>query len=163
MTLYAHFANRAELVDAVTSKAISEGDAALEALDLLSGDPRDGLIRLIRASWLSIVQIGSLTTAAATTLSAERMLELHRGPALRVEQLIERGRSVGVFRTDLPTTWLVGTLHRLMHGAAADVDAGRLGERDAAPTIAATALAALTPPGQPVPSVGGARSRGGRA
>lgn len=153
VTVYAHFANRAELVDAATSKAILEGDEALDALDLLSGDPREGLVRLIRASWVSIVQIGSLMAAAAGTLTPERMLELHEGPARRVEQLIEQGRAVGEFRTDLPTVWLVGTLHRLMHGAATDVAAGHLNERDAATTIAATALAAFTPPGRPVPSI----------
>lgn len=143
-------------------KAIREGDAALDVLDVRSGDPRENLVRLIRASWVSIVQIGSLMTAAATTLTPERMLELHEGPARRVEQLIEQGRAAGVFRTDLPTAWLVGTLHRLMHGAATDVDTGHLSERDAATTIAATALAALNPPGQPVPSVsdGKRRSRG---
>ena len=152
VTVYAHFTNRAELIDAVTLRAITEGDAALSAVDL-SGDPREGLVRLVRASWLSIVQIGSLMSAAATTLTPQRILELHSGPALRVEQLIERGRAAGAFRTDLPTAWLIGTLHRLMHGAAADVDAGHLSERAAATTIAATALAAFTPPGQPVPSV----------
>lgn len=157
VTVYAHFTGRAELVDAVASRAVAEGHAALEALDL-SGDPRDGLVQLIRQSWLSIVQIGSLMTAAASVLTPERLLQLHRDPALRVEQLIERGRTVGVFRTDLPTTWLVGTMHRVMHGAAADVDAGRLKADAAADTIAATMLAAFTPPGQTVPS----RSTGSR-
>jgi hypothetical protein len=83
------------------------------------------------------------------------MLELHKRPASRVERLIERGRTAGVFRSDLPTSWLVGTLHRVMHGAADEIEAGRLSADDAAQTIAATALAAFTPPGQPVPHVEG--------
>jgi hypothetical protein len=60
-----------------------------------------------------------------------------------------------VFRSDLPTSWLVGTLHRVMHGAADEIEAGRLSADDAARAIAATALAAFTPPGQPVPHVEG--------
>lgn len=152
VTLYGHFASRAELVDAVVARAVEEGDAALDALDL-SGDPRDALVRLVAQSWLTIVQIGSLMTAALETLSPERMLELHERPATRVERLVERGRRDGVFRTDLPASWLVGTLHRVMNGAAAEIEAGRLEPDDAAATIAATALAAFTPPGQPVPSV----------
>lgn len=152
VTLYGHFANRAELVDSVVARAIEEGDEALDALDL-GGDPREALVRLVQQSWLTIVQIGSLMTAALETLSPERMLELHECPATRVERLVERGRKSGVFRTDLPASWLVGTLHRVMNGAAAEIDARRLAPDDAAATIAATALAAFTPPGQPVPSV----------
>ncbi|KZM79250.1 TetR/AcrR family transcriptional regulator [Cellulosimicrobium sp. I38E] len=158
VTLYGHFAGRAELVDAVVARAIEEGDEALDALDL-SGDPREALVRLVRQSWLTIVQIGALMTAATEVLSPERMLELHERPATRVERLVERGRKAGAFRTDLPASWLVGTLHRVMHGAAAEIEAGRLAPDDAAVTIAATVLAAFTPPGQPVPHVpGGATS-----
>jgi AcrR family transcriptional regulator len=154
VTLYGHFANRAELIDAVVARAIEEGDEALDVLDL-SGDPRDALVRLIRHSWWGMVQICSLMTAAGATLSPDRMLELHKRPASRVERLIERGRTTGVFRSDLPTSWLVGTLHRVMHGAADEIEAGRLSADDAAQAIAATALAAFTPPGQPVPHVEG--------
>ena len=152
VTLYGHFASRAQLIDAVVARAIEEGDEALEALDL-SGDPRAALVRLIGASWLTLVQIGSLVTAAETTLDRERMRELHQRPASRVEWLVERGRAEEVFRTDLPTPWLVGTLHRVMHGAAAEIQAGRLASDDAAAVIAATVLAAYTPPGGRVPPV----------
>ncbi|MCO7271856.1 TetR/AcrR family transcriptional regulator [Cellulosimicrobium cellulans] len=152
VTLYGHFANRAVLVDAVVARAIEEGDAALDAVDL-TGDPRDALVRLVRQSWLTIVQVGSLLTAATEALGPERVLALHARPASRVERLVERGRADGVFRADLPTSWLVGTLHRVMHGAAEEIDAGRLAPDDAATTITATVLAAFTPPGTPVPAV----------
>lgn len=151
VTLYGHFSSRAELIDAVVARAIEEGDAALDALDL-NGDPRRALARLIEQSWLTLVQIGSLVTAAESALSAERMHELHERPASRVERLVERGRAEGVFRTDLPTSWLVGTLHRVMHGAAAEIAAGRLTQEDAASVIASTVLAAYTPPGMVVPT-----------
>lgn len=158
VTLYGHFASRAELVDAVVARAIEEGDAALDQVDL-SGDARDALVRLVEQRWLTIVQIGSLVTAAFDALSEERMRELHARPMQRVECLVERGRADGAFRTDLPATWLVGTLHRLMHGAAAEIEAGRLAPVEAATTIAATALAAFTPPGRPVPEVGALATR----
>lgn len=154
VTLYGHFGNRAELIDAVVSRAVEEGDAALDALDL-SGDPREALVRLVRESWLAITRIGALMTAASATLSPERMLALHARPASRVERLVERGREAGVFRTDLPASWLVGTLHRVMHGAADDIAAGHLEPARAADVIAATALAAFTPPGERVPEVAG--------
>ncbi|ACQ78692.1 transcriptional regulator, TetR family [Beutenbergia cavernae DSM 12333] len=152
ITLYGHFASRAELVDAVVARTIAEGDAALDEVDL-TGDAREALVRLIGSSWLLIVQIGALMTVAAATLPPERMLELHAGPVSRVESLIDRGRAEGAFRTDVPSSWLAGTLHRLMHGASVEIDAGRLAPHDAAATIAATALAAFTAPGETVPSV----------
>jgi hypothetical protein len=40
-----------------------------------------------------------------------------------------------------------------MHGAAADVDAGRIEADSAADAIATTALAAFTPPGGTVPTI----------
>ncbi|WP_448002991.1 TetR/AcrR family transcriptional regulator [Agromyces bauzanensis] len=151
VTLYGHFASRAELIDAVVARAIEEGDVALDSLDL-SGEPSRALARLIEQSWLTLVQIGSLVTAAEFALSPERMRELHQRPASRVERLVERGQAEGVFRTDLPTSWLVGTLHRVMHGAAAEIEAGRLEPDAAAAVIAATVLATYTPPGAAVPS-----------
>lgn len=152
VTLYGHFPSRAALVEAAVSHAIDVGDEVLEAVDL-TGDARDALARLVRASWLTIVRIGSLTTAAAEVLTPERILQLHERPAARVERLVERGRADGAFRTDLPTSWLVGTLHRIVNGAAEEVDAGRLTAGDAAAAIVATTLAAFTAPGRTVPQV----------
>ncbi|WOP17437.1 TetR/AcrR family transcriptional regulator [Raineyella sp. LH-20] len=152
VTLYGHFAGRADLVDATVARAIERGDAVLAAVDL-DGDPTEALVRLIRQSWSQIVRIGALMTVASATLSPERMLELHRRPASRVEGLIERGRTAGVFRADLPVSWLVGTLHRVMHGAAEEIAAGRLDADAAGWTIAATVVAAFTPPGRPVPRI----------
>lgn len=152
VTVYGHFPSRTDLVDAVVSRAIAEGDAVLRSIDL-GGDARDALTRLIDASWLLIAQIGSLTAAAERALPEERLLGLHADPAARVHALVERGRTEGVFRTDLATSWLVTTLHRLVHGAAAEVAAGRLAVADAPRTIAATTLAAYAPPGSLVPVV----------
>ena len=150
ITLYGHFPSRAELVDAVIARALDESERVLGALDL-SGDPTDALARLIRSSWLLVAQTGSLMTVAADTLPPERMHQLHARLAARVEALIARGREEGAFRGDLPASWLVDCLHRIIHGAAADVESGRLHADDAAATLIATASAMLTAPGQAVP------------
>jgi TetR/AcrR family transcriptional regulator, mexCD-oprJ operon repressor len=151
VTLYGHFASRAELVDAVLARAIEEGNQALEAVDL-GGDPRDALDRLVGSSWLIVNQFRSLLVAAQATLPPGRIRELHAEPAERVRGLVARGQAEGVFRTDLPTSWLVGTAQNVMHGAADEINAGRLDPDDAANAISATLLAAFTPPGQAVPS-----------
>jgi TetR/AcrR family transcriptional repressor of mexCD-oprJ operon len=70
----------------------------------------------------------------------------------RVERLIARGQDQGTFRTDLPRSWLVATFYSLMHGAAEEVDAGRLDPADAADVLVATILAALADqPDRPQP------------
>jgi TetR/AcrR family transcriptional repressor of mexCD-oprJ operon len=151
VTLYGHFPSRTDLVNAVFVQAIEGGDAALGQVDL-TGEPREALARLIESSWHLVDRFRSLLIAAQDALPAGRIRELHADPMERVERLIERGRKEGVFRTDLPTSWLVGSMHSVMHGAADEINAGRLTPDKAAAYITATVLAAFTPPGEPVPS-----------
>ncbi|MEU3795268.1 TetR/AcrR family transcriptional regulator [Streptomyces fructofermentans] len=153
VTLYAHFASRAEVVDAAMSRAVDRGNQALDAVDL-TGDPRLALARYIEASWHLVDQARALLVAAQRELPPGRIRELHSGPAARVEALVARGRAEGVFRIDLPIAWLVNVLHAVMHSAADEIRAGRLTSDRAAGHITATALAAFTPPGAPVPDPG---------
>lgn len=65
---------------------------------------------------------------------------------------MERGQAEDVFRSDLPITWLVGTMHSVMHNAADEINAGRLDADKAASFITATLVAAFTPPGHRIPT-----------
>jgi AcrR family transcriptional regulator len=150
VTLYGHFPSRIELVDAAFRHAIDVGEAALSQVDL-SGDPRQALARLIESSWHVVDRFRSLLASAQAALPPGRVRELHADPMARVERLIQRGRKAGVFRTDLPTVWLVSIMHNVMHGAADEINAGRLTPEKAATYITATILAAFTPPGERVP------------
>ncbi|GAA1848468.1 TetR/AcrR family transcriptional regulator [Asanoa iriomotensis] len=150
VTLYGHFPSRAELVDAAVARAITDGHAVLDAVDL-DGDPRAALARLVDASWELVNRFRSLLLAAQRTLPPGRIQELHQEPADRMRRLLERGRAEGVFRTDLPTSWLITTMQNVMHGAADEINADRLKSADAARYISTTVLAALTPPGHRVP------------
>ena len=149
VTLYGHFPSRAELVDAVFVHAIEGGEETLGQVDL-TGDPRAALTRLIESSWHLVDRNRSLLIAAQDALPPGRVRELHADPMARVVRLMERGRSEGVFRTDLPTSWLVSVMHNVMHGAAGEIHAGRLTPDKAAGYITATLLAAFAPPGEPV-------------
>ncbi|MGZ0148716.1 TetR/AcrR family transcriptional regulator [Kribbella sp. WER1] len=149
VTLYGHFPSRAELLDAVFVRAIATGEEALGQVDL-TGDPRAALIRLIETSWQLVDRFRTLLIAAQEVLPPARVRELHADPMTRVERLLERGRSEGAFRTDLPTAWLVSIMHNVMHGAAHEIQAGRITSAEAAPYITATLLAAYTPPGERV-------------
>jgi TetR/AcrR family transcriptional regulator, mexCD-oprJ operon repressor len=150
VTLYGHFPSRIDLVDATFMHAIEVGETALGQVDL-GGDPREALARLIDSSWHLVDRFRSLLVSAQVSLPPGRVRELHADPMARVERLIQRGRKEGVFRTDLPTSWLVGTMHNVMHGAADEINAGRLTPDKAATYITATILAAFTPPGERVP------------
>jgi TetR/AcrR family transcriptional repressor of mexCD-oprJ operon len=152
VTLYGHFPSRAELIDAAFARAIEDGHDALEGVDL-AGDPREALGRLIESSWQLVDRSRSLLLAAQSVLPPGRIRALHAEPMERVERLVERGRAEKLFRTDLPTSWLVGILHSVMHSAADEINAGRLTPDKASTYITATILAAFTPPGRPVPAV----------
>jgi AcrR family transcriptional regulator len=154
VTLYAHFTSRAEVVDAAMSRALDRGNEVLDAVDL-TGDPLLALERYIEAGWHLVDQAQALLAAAQRELPAGRIRELHAGPAARVEALVARGRAEGAFRTDLPIAWLINVLQAVMHSAAEEIRAGRLNPDRAADHITATALAAFTPPGKPVPEPGG--------
>ncbi|HTF10603.1 MAG TPA: TetR/AcrR family transcriptional regulator [Asanoa sp.] len=150
VTLYGHFPSRADLVDAAFARAIEDGDAILNAVDL-DGDPRNAMTRLIDASWQLVNQFRSLLLAAQHTLPPGRIRALHAEPADRMRRLVERGQAEGVFRTDLPNPWLISVIQNVMHGAADEITAGRLEATEAAAFISATVLAALTAPGRRVP------------
>jgi TetR/AcrR family transcriptional regulator, mexCD-oprJ operon repressor len=150
VTLYGHFPSRAELVDAVFARVVAEADEALGAVDL-TGDPRQALTRLVASSWQIVNRHRMLLRAAQHGLGPARIRDHHERPLRRVGRLVARGRREGAFRTDLPAAWLVATFYSVIHGAADEIAAGRLADRDAGRAISATLLAALTPPGQPVP------------
>ena len=69
------------------------------------------------------------------------MRELHGRPAQRVEDLLSRGQHAGVFRADLDSTWLVGSLHALMKLALDEVSHDRLPRDHAADLITTSTLA----------------------
>ena len=151
ITVYGHFKTRAELVDAVLARTVERADVILGATDT-GGDPRDALARLVASSWQIVHQFRNILLAAHRELPAERIRQAHDQVLDRVQALIERGRDAGAFRADLPLPWLVSLAMNVMHAAAAEVSAGRLASAQAPSVVAATLLAALTAPGDVVPS-----------
>ncbi|MGP3963055.1 TetR/AcrR family transcriptional regulator [Nonomuraea sp. 3N208] len=144
-TLYGHFPSRAELVDAVFAQAVQRAERALSAIDT-TGDPRLALTSLIASSWRLISEFRALLLAAERELPAERIRAHHDQPLHRVQELITRGQRNGVFRRDLPASWLATTFYSMLHGAADEVTAGRLPDHDAIQMITATLLSAYSPP-----------------
>ena len=151
VTLYGHFASRAELIDAAFGQAIRQADEVLDAVDL-TGDPRDALARLVDSSWRIMDRLRGALEAGQRELPPGRIRAHHDQPMNRVAALVGRGRRDGVFRSDLPAEWMVALFYSVMHGAAAEIGAGRLSSGDASGVITSTLLAAYTPPGGTVPA-----------
>ncbi|MHA6632077.1 TetR/AcrR family transcriptional regulator [Pseudonocardia sichuanensis] len=151
MTLYGHFRTRPELVEAALVDALRAGEATLSTLDL-AGDARAALTRLLESSWSLVAESAALVAAAQGVLPAGRLRELHGAPAERVEELLLRGQEQGVFRSDLPMTWLVSAVHYILKGAAEEERAGRIGSADVARVITATVQAIVAAPASDVHS-----------
>src|SRR6266545_6035284 len=143
VTLYGHFPSREALMDAVLAHAIRQANTVLDAEAIDHGPASDALSRLIRSSWRVVDHHRSLLAAAHRDLPPARIRQHHDQAMARVEHLIARGQEEGDFRTDLPRPWLVATFYSLMHGAAEEVDAGRLDPAQAPGALATTILAAL--------------------
>lgn len=150
VTLYAHFKTRADLVDALLVRTTTRARDILGAIDT-GGEPRAALARLVSASWLIVDQFRFVLAAASRELPPERIRDVHDDVLGRVRELVERGQQAGVFRTDLPDSWLTGLSMTIMHAAASDVSAGRLPAGEVPSVVTATLLAALTPPGARAP------------
>ncbi|MFD1936259.1 MULTISPECIES: TetR/AcrR family transcriptional regulator [Nonomuraea] len=134
MTLYGHFRTRADLVEAALMDALRTGEETLSSVDL-TGDAREAMTRLLASSWTVVAESAALLAAAEGVLPAGRVRELHEEPARRMTELIRRGQEQGVFRVDLPIVWLVNVVHYILHGAAAEMRAGRLAAHDAADAV----------------------------
>ncbi|MBM2622089.1 TetR/AcrR family transcriptional regulator [Actinoplanes sp. LDG1-06] len=142
MTVYGHFKTRPDLVEAALVDALRAGEETLSAVDL-TGDPRDALSRLLASSWSLVSESAALLAAAEKVLPEGRIRDLHAGAADRIEALIRRGQDEGVFRTDLPLTWLVNVIQHVLHGAAEELRTGRLREAAVAEVVTRTVQSIL--------------------
>lgn len=154
MTLYGHFRTRPELVEAALVDAMRAGEEVLSSVDL-TGDAREAMARLLDSSWSLVAESMALLAAAQKVLPAERIRELHAAPAQRVEELIRRGQHDGVFRTDLPISWLINVLHYILKGAAEESRAGRVEAAEVSHVVIATVRSLLSPPHRTSPDRGG--------
>ena len=123
-TVYRYFPNRQSLVDALTAQAAAQADERLTAARIEEVPIEEGVSRAVRAfvdvgdAFVVLVRERSRTEAGAF----EQLI----APALRA--LLERGRSAGEIRDDIPPASLVESLVGIVagvlrHGALARDDA----------------------------------------
>ncbi|MFC5930442.1 TetR/AcrR family transcriptional regulator [Cryobacterium melibiosiphilum] len=146
VTLYGHFASRRELIDAAAHQTMTRVEAELSPL-ALDGDPLEALLLLASASWRLLDGVEGLVAAAEQELGSDRIREHHDQTLHRVRDLIERGQADNACRADQSASWLTACYFAILHGAAAEVRAGRLSDMEAATAIPKTLRALVSAAG----------------
>jgi AcrR family transcriptional regulator len=141
-TVYAHFADRGLLLQALVQRTVKHAMSAIEAAEPNRGAAANALERLIASSWEQLASHDEIAHAAARELSHDAMRRSHASAREAIGKLIQRGRKDGSFRTDAPVDWLVTASLALMHAAAEAVRTGEL-SAEAAPGVLSATIADL--------------------
>jgi TetR/AcrR family transcriptional repressor of mexCD-oprJ operon len=126
VTVYAHFATREQLLEALVERAVQRTNAALDDVEPERGPPLEALARVVEVGWRDLDRNDAIAQAAAEQLTPEALRRTHEVAHRRIRKLVDRGRREHVFRSDVPADWLVTVFHALLHAAGDDVRAGRL-------------------------------------
>ena len=128
-TVYAHFADRGQLLAALVARTVRQATAAVEAAEPETGPPAQALRRVITASWEQLARHQDIARAASADMPPGAFHAAHHDVRVVIERLLGRGRSEGVFRVDLPVDWLVTSTLALIHAASAIAQSGRVDSR----------------------------------
>jgi TetR/AcrR family transcriptional repressor of mexCD-oprJ operon len=148
ITLYGHFSSRNDLLTELVHTSMARVEAELSSADL-SGSVWQALESLVASSWRLVNSLSVLRGVAEQALPAEEMHGSHGDPRMRVEDLLARGRADGSFRDDQSVAWQTACYFSLLHGAAAEVRAGRLSEDEVQSSLVQTLRALLQAPPLP--------------
>jgi AcrR family transcriptional regulator len=142
-TIYVHFPTRETLLDAVMEYAIGQVVESMRGAEPERGEPVEALARVLRATWRQLGQFHGLLALNTARLSAEELHRRHVPMLDQLEPLIERGQKQGVFRSDLPVSWLLAVTRSIVHAASHEIRGGRLPESEAEAVMVSTVLRAI--------------------
>ena len=142
-TIYVHFPTRTALVDAVMEHAIAQVVESMRGAEPQRGEPVEALERVLRATWRQLGQFHGLLALNTARLSAEELHRRHVPMLDQLEPLIKRGQKQGVFRSDLPVSWLLAVTRSIVHAASHEIRGGRLPESEAEAVMVSTILRAI--------------------
>jgi AcrR family transcriptional regulator len=137
-TVYAHFEDRAALLEALVQRTVRRTMAAIASAELEQGPAVEALQRLLSTSWEHIAHYETLARTAAAELSTDAMQRAHHDARTVIKRLIERGRAEGAFRVDLSSDWLVTSSIALIHAAAGEVRSGSMSHGAALTVLVST-------------------------
>jgi AcrR family transcriptional regulator len=131
-TVYAHYRTREALLAAVAERALAQAVEAIDAAEPERGPPAEALDRLVRAWWRTVERHARVLEALATAFPDAGETHGFHSPILeRIERLVRRGRRSRDFDRRLPAGWVAAAFLGLMHTAAEEVAAGRIGADEA--------------------------------
>jgi AcrR family transcriptional regulator len=142
-TIYVHFPTRETLLDAVMEYAVGQVAEATRTAEPEAGEPAEALERVLRATWRQLAQFHGLLAINTARLSAEELHRRHLPVLDQLEPLIKRGQKQGVFRSDLPVSWLLAVTRSIVHTASHEIRSGRIRESEAEATLISTILGAI--------------------
>jgi TetR/AcrR family transcriptional repressor of mexCD-oprJ operon len=145
VTVYAHFASREAILEAVVERAVARAANAFDAATSGASSAVEALDRAIGASWVELSRNAAIAEAAAAQLSPDALRSTHESGHAHARRMFEAGVERGEFRSDVPVGWLVSVYHALLHAAGDDVRAGRLDNASALHALTTTMRAAFTP------------------
>jgi AcrR family transcriptional regulator len=148
-TIYVHFPTRESLLDAVMEYATGQVVEAMKGAEPHRGEPVEALERVLRATWRQLGQFHGLLALNTARLSAEELHRRHVPMLDQLEPLIKRGQKQGVFRSDLPVSWLLAVTRSIVHAASHEIRGGRLPESKAEAIMVSTILRAIGGNGGP--------------
>jgi TetR/AcrR family transcriptional regulator, mexCD-oprJ operon repressor len=148
VTVYSHFLNLEALLEAVVERAVKRTMALYDEADLENGPPLEAVKRLINLGWEELDRNRGRAQAGLQQLSSAALTRSHQDADTRMRDVVERGRSDGSFRTDLPTDWLVKSWLALIHAAAEEVHVGRTDATSARALLSATIRELFLGPGR---------------
>jgi TetR/AcrR family transcriptional regulator, mexCD-oprJ operon repressor len=131
VTVYAHFATREALLEALVERAVGRATTGLDAARPDEGPAPEALERVIGASAHELGRHVAIAAAAAEHLDPGTLRRAHELSLMAVRRLIDRGRGDGSFRADLPAEWQVTCFYTLLHAAGEDIRDGRSRPADA--------------------------------
>jgi AcrR family transcriptional regulator len=142
-TIYVHFPTRESLLDAVMERAVAQVAEATRSAEPQRGEPTEALERVLRATWRQLAEFHALLALNTARLSPEELHRRHLPVLEQLAPLIERGRTDGAFRSDLPVSWQLAVIRAIVHTASAEIRGGRIPEPEAEAAMLSTALAAV--------------------
>ncbi|MBM7494440.1 AcrR family transcriptional regulator [Micromonospora luteifusca] len=130
-TVYAHFASRDALLNAIVDRITAEVVAAIDAVELETGPAADTLSRWADASWTLLHRYPILLSPVMASANPQEEHERHLPITQRLDSLIRRGQRSGEFHRDTPADWLVAAILSLGHTAGQQVQADLMSIGDA--------------------------------
>lgn len=123
-TVYAHFASRDDLVNAVVDRTTGQSVEAILAADLDSGPATDALLRMLDVGWrfFRVSPLAHHVGSFARQRDENRQLPVND----QLLRLVARGQQAGEFDNTVTAQWLVTAIVAVSHAAGDEVRAGRM-------------------------------------